>query len=301
MAKVLIWRTRSAPSPTDSLNAAAACFLQVAEWLTWASTELSPLMDDKLVKAAATAAPGAADAKGAAPAAGKDKEGGKEGKKKDAGAAAAAPAAKKEGGGAAKKEEEEASIDMLDCRVGRIVKIDKHPNADSLYLEEIDVGEDKPRQVISGLRNFVPVEKMQDRVVVVVCNLKPAKMRDVMSYGMVLCASDDAHGTVDPVNVPEGVPVGERLTVEGGCAHLQGEALPDQQGAAHLHRAQWLGQVERVRVVALVWALAWAGHTPGPEYLRRLQGWPVSPIGAQAACFCCDNVPTADCRGDVAH
>ena len=50
MAKVLIWRTRSAPSPTDSLNAAAACFLQVAEWLTWASTELSPLMDDKLVK-----------------------------------------------------------------------------------------------------------------------------------------------------------------------------------------------------------------------------------------------------------
>ena len=34
-----------------------------------------------------------------------------------------------------------------DIRVGTIVKVDKHPNADALYLEEIDLGEDKPRQV----------------------------------------------------------------------------------------------------------------------------------------------------------
>jgi hypothetical protein len=40
-------------------------------------------------------------------------------------------------------------------------------------------------QVISGLVKFVPVEEMQGRRVVVVCNLKPAKMRDVMSFGMV--------------------------------------------------------------------------------------------------------------------
>ena len=40
-------------------------------------------------------------------------------------------------------------------------------------------------QVVSGLVKFVPLEKMHDRRVVVVCNLKPAKMRDVMSYGMV--------------------------------------------------------------------------------------------------------------------
>jgi aminoacyl tRNA synthase complex-interacting multifunctional protein 1 len=40
-------------------------------------------------------------------------------------------------------------------------------------------------QVISGLVKFVKVEDMQNRRVLVVCNLKPAKMRDVMSYGMV--------------------------------------------------------------------------------------------------------------------
>jgi tRNA-binding EMAP/Myf-like protein len=70
----------------------------------------------------------------AAPAAKKDggKEGGKAGKGKDA--AAAAASAVPAGGKAA---EEEATIDMLDCRVGRIVKVDKHPNADALYLEEV--------------------------------------------------------------------------------------------------------------------------------------------------------------------
>lgn len=40
-------------------------------------------------------------------------------------------------------------------------------------------------QIVSGLVKFVPVEQMQNRRVVVVTNLKPAKMRDVMSYGMV--------------------------------------------------------------------------------------------------------------------
>jgi len=42
-------------------------------------------------------------------------------------------------------------------------------------------------QIVSGLVKFVSVEQMQNRRVVVVTNLKPAKMRDVMSYGMVGC------------------------------------------------------------------------------------------------------------------
>ena len=42
--------------------------------------------------------------------------------------------------------------------------------------------------MVSGLRNFVPIEQMQGRRVVVCTNLKPAKMRDVMSYGMASCS-----------------------------------------------------------------------------------------------------------------
>ena len=42
----------------------------------------------------------------------------------------------------------------------------------SLYIEEIDVGEEKPRQVISGLVKFVPIEEMQNRKAIILCNLK---------------------------------------------------------------------------------------------------------------------------------
>lgn len=78
----------------------------------------------------------------------------------------------------------------LDIRVGKIVEVSKHPDADSLYVEKIDLGEPAgPRTIVSGLVNFVPIEEMQDRLVVVLANLKPANLRGVASHGMVLCAS----------------------------------------------------------------------------------------------------------------
>jgi hypothetical protein len=47
-------------------------------------------------------------------------------------------------------------------RVGLIRTAKRHPDADSLYVEEVDVGEDKPRTVISGLVKFIPEEEMQE-------------------------------------------------------------------------------------------------------------------------------------------
>lgn len=77
----------------------------------------------------------------------------------------------------------------LDIRVGKIVEVSKHPDADSLYVEKIDLGEAVPRTIVSGLAKWVPIEQMENRLVAVLCNLKPAKMRGVESQGMVLCAS----------------------------------------------------------------------------------------------------------------
>lgn len=77
----------------------------------------------------------------------------------------------------------------LNIRVGKIIEVSKHPDADALYVEKIDLGEPTPRTIVSGLVNFIPIEEMQDRMVVVLCNLKAAKMRGVESQGMVLCAS----------------------------------------------------------------------------------------------------------------
>ncbi|XP_022120163.1 tyrosine--tRNA ligase, cytoplasmic [Pieris rapae] len=110
---------------------------------------------------------------------------------------------------------DEVTPSRLDIRVGRIVEVSRHPDADGLYVEKIDLNEEEPRTVVSGLVNFVPIEEMQNRDVVVLCNLKPAKMRGVESKGMVLCASVDDPKQVEPLLPPQGSKPGDRVVVEG--------------------------------------------------------------------------------------
>ncbi|CAK9193472.1 unnamed protein product [Sphagnum troendelagicum] len=114
-------------------------------------------------------------------------------------------------------EAKEAAVDVtrLDIRVGVIKNVKKHPDADSLYVEEIDVGEDTPRVVVSGLVKFIPMEQMQNRRVCVLCNLKPAAMRGIKSHAMVLAASNSDHTEVELVTPPEGAVIGERVKFPG--------------------------------------------------------------------------------------
>ena len=111
-----------------------------------------------------------------------------------------------------------ALANKMDIRVGRVISAEKHPEADSLYVEQVDVGEEEPRTIISGLVQFVPLEEMQDRPVVVLCNLKPRNMRGIKSNGMLLCASNDAHDVVEPLVPPEGAEPGARIVVGEGEA-----------------------------------------------------------------------------------
>nr|XP_027119045.1 probable methionine--tRNA ligase [Coffea arabica] len=119
--------------------------------------------------------------------------------------------------------EAEISVSRLDIRVGLIKKAEKHSSADSLYVEEIDVGEPQPRKVVSGLVKYIPLEKMQNRKVCVLCNLKPANMRGVKSEAMVLCASNSEDTKVELVEPPEGAVIGERVKFPGF------EGSPDDQ------------------------------------------------------------------------
>lgn len=109
----------------------------------------------------------------------------------------------------------------LEVKVGRIVDIKKHEQADTLYVEQIDVGEDKPRTIVSGLVNYIPIEKMQNRLVLVCTNLQPAALRGVTSEGMVLAATKRDKKEVqglDLVNPPEGAKVGETVFFEDDTA-----------------------------------------------------------------------------------
>ena len=66
----------------------------------------------------------------------------------------------------------------------------QHPEADSLYVETVDLGEESgPRTVISGLNGLVPMDQLDQSLGVFLCNLKPSKMRGIESQAMLMCAS----------------------------------------------------------------------------------------------------------------
>jgi len=127
---------------------------------------------------------------------------------------AAAPVAKKK----APASDAPVNVSRLDVRVGTIVEVRRHPDAEKLYVEMIDLGEPAgPRQVVSGLVDHVPEAEMLGRRVVVVANMKPSKMRGVESRAMVLCGTG-ADGKVEPVGVPSDVGVvedGARVVFDG--------------------------------------------------------------------------------------
>uniref|UniRef100_A0A8D3EDR2 Tyrosine--tRNA ligase n=1 Tax=Scophthalmus maximus TaxID=52904 RepID=A0A8D3EDR2_SCOMX len=112
--------------------------------------------------------------------------------------------------------DDELAPSRLDIRVGKIVSVEKHPDADSLYLEKIDVGEAEPRTVVSGLVAYISQEDLQDRMVLLLCNLKPQKMRGIESQAMLLCASIEGEPRrVEPLDPPDGSSPGDRVFVEG--------------------------------------------------------------------------------------
>ncbi|GHJ85364.1 hypothetical protein NliqN6_1766 [Naganishia liquefaciens] len=106
---------------------------------------------------------------------------------------------------------------MIDLRVGKVLEVSRHPDADSLYVEKIDVGEEEPRIVCSGLVAYMKPEEIQDQTIVVVCNLKPVTMRGVKSFAMLLCATsaEGKEAGIEFVRPPEGSKPGERIYFEG--------------------------------------------------------------------------------------
>ena len=88
----------------------------------------------------------------------------------------------------------------LALRVGVITAAQDHPNADRLLILTVNIGEAAPRQVVAGIKGSYQAADLIGKHVVVVANLKPAKLRGVESQGMVLAASD---GTTFVVVSPE--------------------------------------------------------------------------------------------------
>lgn len=91
-------------------------------------------------------------------------------------------------------------FDKVEMRVGKVIKCEKHPKADRLLVSQIKLGSET-RQIVSGIAQYYKPEEMVGKNVIVVCNLKPVKLRGVLSQGMVLAAGDDG----DDLIIPEAI------------------------------------------------------------------------------------------------
>jgi len=80
---------------------------------------------------------------------------------------------------------------QIELKVGTVKSVEPHPKADRLLVLQVELGEPAPRQLVAGIREHYQPNELVGRQVVVVANLKPAKLRGVESQGMLLAASDD--------------------------------------------------------------------------------------------------------------
>ncbi|MGD2062331.1 MAG: methionine--tRNA ligase subunit beta, partial [Nitrospirota bacterium] len=98
----------------------------------------------------------------------------------------------------------------IDLRVGLVTAAEPMPKSDKMLQLTVDLGEAQPRTIVAGIAQSYPASALVGERVVVVANLKPAKLRGVRSEGMVLAAGD-APDTLRLVTVPDGLPPGSRV------------------------------------------------------------------------------------------
>lgn len=79
----------------------------------------------------------------------------------------------------------------LDLRVGKILQVEDHPNANKLYILTVDLAESKPRQIVAGLKPYYTKEHLINKKAVFITNLEPVKLRGVESNGMILAAGNE--------------------------------------------------------------------------------------------------------------
>jgi methionyl-tRNA synthetase len=105
-------------------------------------------------------------------------------------------------------------------KVAKIVGIERHPQAEKLYIEKIDVGGGEVRQIVSGLVPYYKEEELNGKHVVIAANLKPAKLRGAESRGMLLAAEEGE--VVEVIFAPHARP-GDRVHLAGETPATAGE------------------------------------------------------------------------------
>jgi methionine--tRNA ligase beta chain len=85
-------------------------------------------------------------------------------------------------------------FELLDLRIGRIADVTRVAGSDKLLYFSVDLGEQSPRHIVSGVANVYDPQSLLGRSVVVVANLEPKWIAGVLSQGMLLGIERDHAG-----------------------------------------------------------------------------------------------------------
>ena len=99
----------------------------------------------------------------------------------------------------------------IELRAATVLEAERVPKADKLLRLQVDLGEEKPRQIIAGIAQHYAPEEVVGRKIIVVSNLAPRKLRGLESNGMLLAASIGEDGRPVLATFTEDVPNGARL------------------------------------------------------------------------------------------
>jgi len=100
----------------------------------------------------------------------------------------------------------------VDMRVGKILSVEKIPNRDKLYKLQVDIGEEKPRQIITGLVPYYSTDELLGKQIIVLANLEPAKFAGEISEGMLLAAESENNSKCVILTVDKEIEVGTRIS-----------------------------------------------------------------------------------------
>ncbi len=171
----------------------------------------------------------------------------------------------------------------LEIRAGRVLRVEPHPSADRLYLLEVDLGEERPRSIVAGLRPFLPAAAIQGAEVLILANLAPRTIRSFVSHGMLLAADRD--GSVALLHPPPGTPPG--AAIEGIAAPARTISIADLERtplvigrvlATHADGTSTVDLGERRVTVAGLW-------TAGENVLVRSGGTRTAADAARVLSF----------------
>lgn len=95
----------------------------------------------------------------------------------------------------------------IELKVGTILAAEALPNSQKLIKLMIDLGEEKPRQILAGIREWYKPKTLVGKQVIVVANLEPKVMMGLESSGMILCADPSIPSAVEGLRTSIGKPI----------------------------------------------------------------------------------------------